>query len=203
MSITKKAILVVLLILVADQALKIFIKTTMPLGATHPVMGDWFLIRFIENRGMAFGWDIPGKIGKPILTIFRIIAAGVIVWYIRTLIIRNAAPGFILCVALIFAGAMGNIIDSVFYGVLFSDSTYFETARFLPDEGGYAPLLSGKVVDMFYFPLIEGNYPDWFPFLGGQKFIFFRPIFNIADTAISIGVVSILIFQRKYLKNLK
>jgi len=203
MSITKKAVLVIILVLIIDQALKIFVKTTMPLGATTPIIGDWFLIRFIENRGMAFGLDIPGKIGKPILTLFRIVAAGLIGWYLHNLIAKKVATGFIICISLILAGAIGNIIDSVFYGVIFSDSNYFEIARLFPDEGGYAGLLHGKVVDMLYFPVIDGSYPNWFPVLGGQKFIFFRPIFNIADSAISVGVVAILIFQRKYLRDLK
>lgn len=203
MSITKKAILVIVLVLIADQALKIFVKTTMPLGSTNPVIGDWFLIRFIENRGMAFGIDIPGKVGKPVLTIFRILAAGIIAWYLRSLIVKNVSTGFILCISLILAGALGNIIDSVFYGLIFSESSYFVVAEAFPENGGYAGLLHGKVVDMLYFPVINRNYPTWFPFVGGQKFIFFRPIFNIADSAISIGVVAILIFQRKYLKDLK
>ena len=197
-----KALLVIFLILIADQILKIYVKTSMPLGATNPVIGKWFLLRFIENPGMAFGIDIPGKWGKPALTLFRIVAAFFIGWYLRNLIVKKAPTGFIICLAMIFAGAVGNIIDSVFYGVIFSSSNYFEAATMFPEGGGYASLLNGKVVDMLYFPLIEGNYPDWFPFLGGQKFIFFRPIFNIADSSISVGVAAILIFQRKYLKEI-
>ncbi len=203
MNLTRKALLVVFLILIIDQVLKFYVKTTMPLGATQPVIGNWFLIRFIENPGMAFGIDIPGKIGKPALTIFRIIAATLIGLYLRSLILKKASAGFVICIAMIFAGALGNIIDSLFYGVIFSESTYFETAKIFPHGGGYAPLLSGRVVDMLYFPIFESTYPDWFPIWGGQKFIFFRPIFNIADSAISIGVASIFIFQRKYLKEMK
>ena len=202
MSKLNKALIVIFLILIADQVLKLYVKTNMPLGSTDPVLGKWFLLRFIENPGMAFGIDIPGKFGKPALTLFRIVAAFFIGWYLRSLIVKNAPTGFILCLALVFAGAMGNIIDSIFYGVLFSDSNYFEAATMFPKGGGYAGLLSGRVVDMLYFPIIEGNYPEWFPIWGGQKFIFFRPIFNIADSSISVGVAAILLFQRKYLKQI-
>jgi signal peptidase II len=202
MSLSKKALLVIILILVADQIVKIIVKTHMILGGSIPVFDNWFFIRFIENPGMAFGIDIPGKLGKPVLSIFRIFAVGLIGWYLLSLIRKNAPTGFVLCIAMIFAGAIGNIIDSMFYGLIFSESTYFEAAKFLPKEGGYASFLHGHVVDMLYFPLIERNYPNWFPIWGGQRFIFFRPIFNIADSAISIGVMAILIFHRKYLKEI-
>ena len=174
----------------------------MALGSSIPVFDGWFLIRFIENPGMAFGIDIPSKFGKPALTLFRIIAACIIGWYLASLIKRKAPVGFVICISLILAGAIGNIIDSMFYGLIFSESNYFEAAKLFPQAGGYSSFLHGHVVDMLYFPLFEGNYPDWFPVWGGQKFIFFRPIFNIADSAISIGVMSIFIFQRKYLKEL-
>ncbi len=152
----------------------------MTIGEGFTVFGNWFFIKFIENPGMAFGLDIPGKLGKPILTIFRIIAVIAIGWYLRELVIKQAKTGLVLCVALIFAGAMGNIIDSVFYGVLFNESTYFTVAQMFPANGGYGPLLHGRVVDMLYFPIIRGTYPNWFPVWHGQEFIFFRPIFNIA-----------------------
>jgi signal peptidase II len=202
MSLSKKALLVIILILITDQIVKIIVKTHMNLGGSVPVFDSWFFIRFIENPGMAFGIDIPGKLGKPILSIFRIFAVGLIGWYLLTLVRKNAPTGFVLCIAMIFAGAIGNIIDSMFYGLIFSESTYFEAAKFLPKSGGYASFLHGHVVDMLYFPVIERNYPDWFPIWGGQRFVFFRPIFNIADSAISIGVMAILLFHRKYLKEI-
>lgn len=202
MSLSRKAILVVVLILIIDQISKIIVKTTMPLGATQPVFGGWFLIRFIENPGMAFGIDIPGRLGKPALTLFRVIAVGIIGWYLRSLILRKAPVGFIIFLSMILAGAIGNIIDSMFYGMIFSESNYFEAATIFPKGPGYENFLHGRVVDMLYFPIIEGNYPEWIPFKGGEKFIFFRPIFNIADSAISIGVACIFLFQRKYLRNM-
>ncbi len=174
----------------------------MPLGSTQPVLGNWFLIRFIENPGMAFGIDIPGKFGKPSLTIFRMIAVVLIGIYLRSIIKRKAPLGFVICLSMILAGAIGNIIDSMFYGLIFGESNTLEPAIMFPEGGGYAPFLHGKVVDMLYFPVIEGNFPDWFPFLHGQRFVFFRPIFNIADSSISVGVISIFLFQRKYLKEM-
>jgi signal peptidase II len=200
MNLTRKSLIVIFLILLIDQVSKIWIKTSMPLGSSIPVLGNWFLIRFIENRGMAFGIDIPGDLGKPALTIFRMIAAVIIGFYLRSLIKKKAPAGFIICVSMILAGAIGNIIDSLFYGMIFSESNYFEAATLFPSGGGYATFLHGRVVDMLYFPVIDGTYPDWFPFWHGQRFIFFRPIFNIADSAISVGVVAIFLFQRKYLK---
>jgi signal peptidase II len=193
-----KAIILIILVLFIDQAVKFFIKTNMTIGESISVFGSWFQIRFIENPGMAFGLDIPGKWGKPVLTIFRIIAVIAIGWYMNQLIRRKAHNALILCVALILAGAAGNIIDSVFYGRIFSESTYFDVARVFPEEGGYAPLLFGRVVDMLYFPVIHGHFPSWFPGKGGEEFIFFRPIFNLADSSISIGILSILAFQKRF-----
>ena len=193
-----KAITLIVLVLLIDQVVKFQIKTTMTIGESISVFGNWFQIRFIENPGMAFGLDIPGKWGKPVLTIFRIIAVVAIGWYLNQLIIKKAHTGLILCVALILAGAAGNIIDSVFYGLIFNESTYFQVATLFPEEGGYAPLLYGKVVDMLYFPVIHGHFPSWFPGRGGEEFIFFRPIFNLADTSISVGILTILVFQRRF-----
>jgi signal peptidase II len=193
-----KALLLIFLVLLLDQLVKIQIKTSMTIGQSIYVFGNWFQIRFIENPGMAFGLDIPGKWGKPVLTIFRIIAVVAIGWYLKQLINRKAKTALILCVALIMAGASGNIIDSVFYGRIFSESTYFSVATLFPPEGGYAPVLYGKVVDMLYFPVIHGRIPQWFPFRAGEEFIFFRPIFNLADTTISVGIIMILLFQRKF-----
>jgi signal peptidase II len=202
MSLSKKSLLIILLILIIDQIVKIIVKTHMVLGSSISIFDGWFFIRFIENPGMAFGIDIPGKFGKPVLSIFRIVAVVLIGYYLLTLIRKKAPAGFVLCIAMIFAGAVGNIIDSMFYGLIFTESTYFEAAKFLPKGGGYASFLHGHVVDMLYFPIIECNYPNWFPVWGGQKFVFFRPIFNIADSAISVGVMAILLFQRKYLKEI-
>lgn len=172
----------------------------MTLAQEFRVLGDWFIIHFTENYGMAFGLEFGGENGKLILTLFRIVAATFILVYLYRLTKRHEHTLLILSISLIFAGAVGNIIDSVFYGLLFSSSTFFEAAQFLPEDGGYATLFHGRVVDMFYFPIIKGNYPSWFPFWGGQDFIFFRPVFNVADSSISIGVFILIIFQRKFFK---
>jgi len=199
MSIAKKSILIILLILVADQFLKIWVKTHMMLGQEHHILGDWFIIHFLENNGMAFGLEIAGEFGKIILSIFRIIAVGGIGYYLYYLSQQNAPNGLILSISLVMAGAIGNIIDSAFYGMIFSDS-YFKVAEFLPEGGGYSSLLHGQVVDMFYFPIIKGHYPSWFPIRASQEFIFFRPVFNLADSSITCGVALILIFQRRFFK---
>jgi len=193
-----KAVLLIVLVLLADQIIKYQVKTSMTIGESIYVLGKWFQIRFIENPGMAFGLDIPGKWGKPLLTAFRIIAVVAIGWYLRQLVVKKVKTGLILCVSLIFAGAAGNIIDSVFYGIIFNESTYFTVASLFPEGGGYASLLYGRVVDMLYFPLIQSHFPQWFPFKAGEEFIFFRPIFNLADTSISVGIFVVLIFQKRY-----
>lgn len=193
-----KAVSIILLVLLVDQIVKFQIKTSMTIGESMYVLGNWFQIRFIENPGMAFGLDIPGKWGKPVLTLFRIIAVVIIGWYLRQLIIKKVKTGLIVCVSLIFAGASGNIIDSVFYGRIFNESTYFTVASLFPEGGGYAPLLYGKVVDMLYFPLVHGHFPQWSPISPGEEFIFFRPIFNLADSSISVGIFVILIFQKRF-----
>ena len=195
----KKVLLIIIPIILIDQILKIWLKTTMHLGEEYNVVGNWFIIHFTENNGMAFGMQFAGEAGKLILTLFRIIAVGAIAWYLNRLIKNKASFGLILSISLIFTGALGNIIDSVFYGVLFSETTFYQAASLMPEGGGYAGLLHGKVVDMFYFPLIETFYPDWVPFMGGKDFIFFRPVFNISDSAITIGVMILILFQRKFL----
>lgn len=191
---------IVLTILTADQWSKFWIKTNMFLGEEFPVLGDWFIIHFTENNGMAFGIEFAGEYGKLFLTLFRIIVVTVIGIYLFRLPKKTTSKGLLITGSLIFAGAVGNIIDSVFYGVIF-DESYNQVATFLPESGGYAPLLYGKVVDMLYFPLMDGFFPDWLPIWGGQHFLFFRPVFNIADSAITVGIFSLLIFQRKFFKN--
>ena len=193
----RNALTIILLILIVDQIVKFWIKTNMYLGQEYHIFGNWFIIHFTENNGMAFGMEFAGGYGKLILSIFRIVAIAGIGWYLVSLTKKNASKGLITCIALIFAGAFGNIIDSAFYGILFNDSA-FQVASFLPEEGGYGSFLHGKVVDRFYFPIVKGHYPSWFPFWSNQEFIFFRPVFNIADSAITIGVASLIIFQKRY-----
>lgn len=168
----------------------------MRLGQEFKVF-DWFYIHFTENNGMAFGMEFAGEYGKLFLTLFRLVAVSGIFYYLHTLVKDKAHNGLIICISLILAGALGNIVDSVFYGVLF-DSSFHKVADFLPADGGYASLFYGRVVDMLYFPLFSGQFPSWFPFWSGDHFLFFRPVFNIADSAISLGVIFILINQGRY-----
>lgn len=180
--------LFVLLLLVTDQIIKIAVKTHMVLGQSIHIT-DWWYIYFTENPGMAFGWEV---FNKAFLSVFRIVASGVLLWLIVRTIRGQFATSFLLCMCAIFAGAIGNIIDSIFYGVIFSDSVG-KVATLFPAEGGYAGWLHGKVVDMFYFPLIHSTWPAWVPGVGGEEFIFFRPIFNFADACISVGVILLLL----------
>ena len=194
----KKVLTTALLILVVDQLLKFWIKTNMFLGQEFKIF-DWFIIHFTENNGMAFGLEFGGDTGKVILSLFRII---VIVWgfsYITTLTKSKLPNGLLIALGLVFGGAIGNIIDGVFYGVLFNDS-YNQIAEFLPAVGGYSTFLMGKVVDMFYFPIINTHFPNWLPFFGGKHFIFFRPVFNIADAGISVGMFMLILFYRKHFR---
>ena len=186
---------IIILVLLLDQSIKIYIKSNWILGQEYHI-SNWFIIHFTENNGMAYGIELGGNWGKLILSLFRIVAISAIGVYLYKITRLADKPlAYIISIALIFAGAMGNILDSVFYGMMFSES-YYQVAQFLPEAGGYAGFLHGKVVDMLYFPLIEGHFPEWFPFWGNEHFIFFRPVFNIADSAISVGISFILVFYK-------
>ena len=191
----KKSLLLVFIILLIDQAVKIYIKTHFLLGEYVTVF-DWFKIYFVENNGMAFGTEFGGKTGKLFLTGFRILAIGGIYYWLWSSIKKKEHKLLILAISLIFAGAIGNILDSVFYGRLFSDS-FHSVASFLPENGGYAPWFQGRVVDMFYFPMFTINLPDFLPFIGGKHFMFFEPVFNVADSAITVGVFILILFNKK------
>ena len=179
-----KAILIIFSVLMIDQLIKYWVKTTLFIGEEIPVFGNWFIIHFTENNGMAFGFELGGSYGKLALSLFRVIAVFGIAYILHQIIKRKYHFGLITCVCLVFAGALGNIIDSVFYGKIY----------------GYENWLHGRVVDMFYFPILRVHYPNWFPLFANEEFIFFRPVFNFADAAISVGVICILIFQTTFLK---
>ena len=181
----RMAVIIVIAILLIDQILKIWVKTNMHLHECITIT-DWFKICFIENKGMAFGMEIGSKL---VLSLFRIVAVSVIGYYIYLQVKQKARTGYIVCLAMVMAGAIGNIIDCMFYGLIFNASSEFYTSYFVPFGEGYAPFLMGKVVDMFYFPLIVNTWPDWMPMVGGEDFVFFSPIFNFADASISVGVV--------------
>ena len=189
----KKPLIIVFLILLIDQIIKFWVKLNFTLGEEVFFIGVWCRLHFIENEGMAFGMSFGEQTGKLILTLFRIVAATLIFLYLRKLVVKKENKLVIYAFTLIFAGAVGNIIDSLFYGLIFSESTFFTTAEFLSEAGGYAPLCLGKVVDMFYFPLIDTTLPQWIPFVGGNHFEFFNAIFNVADIAITVGVGLLII----------
>jgi len=205
----KHVTLIILLIIIADQVLKLWIKTHYHLNEHHEVIGSGFQMYFVENPGMAYGWKFGGDWGKMALTIFRMGAVIFGTWYLGKIIKEKQHRGFIFCAALVYAGALGNLIDSSFYGLIFDKGMtvdpsineyvgYNGLATF--SSNGYASFLHGNVVDMLYFPVIEGHFPSWFPVWGGEEFVFFRPIFNIADASITTGVISILVFQKRFFK---
>lgn len=188
--------LIALCIIVLDQALKLWVKTSFYLGEDVELL-SFFHLRFVQNPGMAFGIELGSKL---FLTLFRIVVTCVGLWYILRLCHRNDVPtGYSICVALVIAGAVGNIIDCVFYGLIFNNPYPPEVAVFVPFGTGYAPVFYGLVVDMFYFPLFSFTWPDWLPWLGGREFSFFDPVFNLADAAISVGMIAIILFYHKYL----
>lgn len=205
----RNVILIILLIILADQALKIWIKTTYPTGDTNLSHLPWFRLHFIENPGMAWGWKFGNETGKMILTLFRLAAVIFGTWYLGRIVKQQYKQGFIVCAALIYAGALGNLIDSMFYGMVFDKGLHYDAAinDYVGYSGvaslssnGYSSFLHGSVVDMLHFPIIDSRFPSWFPFVGGDRFEFFSPIFNIADASISIGVITLLIFQKRFFK---
>ena len=187
------ATLIIVAILLIDQAIKIWVKTSMTLHESIHIT-DWFYITFIENMGMAFGMQLGSKI---VLSLFRVVAIGVLGYYIWQQVNKNARTGYLVCLSMVLAGAAGNLIDCMFYGMMFNESSPYYLSYFVDFGTGYAPFLMGKVVDMFYFPLIETEWPTWMPFVGGQHFVFFSPVFNFADASISVSVVLLLLFYRE------
>ena len=206
---TRHVAFFILLVVFADQALKLWVKTHYHLNESHKVLGSGFQLYFVENPGMAYGWKFGGNWGKLALTVFRMAAVIFGTWYLGRIIKQKYHRGFIVCAALVYAGALGNLIDSSFYGLIFDRGMIFDPAvnEYSGYNGlanftrhGYASFLHGNVVDMLYFPVIKGQFPSWFPFWSGQDFEFFRPIFNLADASISTGVISILLFQKRFFK---
>lgn len=191
------AVAIVVAILLIDQIIKIEVKTNMTLGEAKRVT-DWFYIEFIENNGMAYGMKF---INKLVLSLFRLFAIGFIGYYLAKIIKKNMVPlGYIVLIAMVLAGAAGNLIDCLFYGLIFDASTPFTVSQFVPFGEGYSTFLHGKVVDMFYFPIIQTTWPEWVPYFGGSEYVFFSPVFNFADACISVGVVALLLFYRKQLE---
>lgn len=188
----------IVILIVIDQIIKIEVKTGMYLRESIHI-ADWFQILFIENNGMAYGMTF---INKVVLTLFRVVVVSVIGYYIWKVLKKKVRTGYLVCLSMIFAGAIGNIFDCLFYGLIFSESTPFSVSTLVPFGEGYAPFLQGRVVDMFYFPIIDTNLPDWLPIWGGEHFIFFSPVFNFADSCISVGVVALLLFYRKELSQI-
>ena len=189
------AAIIILVIIIADQWLKIWVKTQFYLYESSDI-ADWFKLTFVENPGMAFGWEIGSKL---FLTLFRIVASIALIYYIfKIRSNREYSRGYFVCLSLITAGAIGNVIDCMFYGIIFDQSTPYTIATLFPDGGGYGTFLHGRVVDMFYFPLCSWNWPQWMPWIGGEHFVFFQPVFNVADAAISVGMALLIIFYSRY-----
>ena len=196
----KRALITIASILLLDQVSKFLVKLNMSLYDSFSVLGDSFRIHFIENPGMAFGMEFGGEWGKLFLNLFRIAAVILLFVILKRAVLKGAYKGFVISLSMIIAGALGNILDSALYGMIFSKSARFGgSAELFPDGGGYAGFMQGKVVDMLHFPLFQGHFPNWFPFWAGEEFLFFRPVFNIADSAITIGIFWIILHQKKYL----
>ncbi|MBI1344296.1 MAG: lipoprotein signal peptidase [Terrimonas sp.] len=206
----RKVVLLIALIIIADQVLKIWIKTNHPTGEVTRVLGlSWFRLYYIENPGMAWGWKLGNETGKIVLTLFRLVAVIFGTWYLGKIVKQHYHKGFIICAALIYAGALGNLVDSMFYGMLFDKGLHFDPSMkdYVSYEGiaamtghGYSSFLHGSVVDMLYFPIVKTSFPSWMPLIGGEDFEFFSPIFNIADASISTGVITLLLFQKKFFR---
>lgn len=207
----RSAILIILLVIVVDQALKIWIKTHFEMQQHVNILGlKWAQLYFIENEGMAWGWKWGGEWGKILLTLFRLVAVVFGSWYLARIVKQHYSRGFIICASLIYAGALGNLIDSMFYGLIFDKGMLYDPVlkqnimypglAHFTSHGGYQSFLHGNVVDMLYFPIVHSHFPSWMPLVGGESFEFFSPIFNIADASISIGVITLLLFQKRLVR---